>query len=73
MNPKQTEWIAMQRVADLRREAASWGVVATATTPTRDRLGRWSTLATSRAFLQNVIRGAFRAVHLIGPRGRPIS
>ena len=73
MNPKQTEWLAMEHIADLRREAASRRVGANAESPTQDRRGRRSSLKMGQALLRNVIRGAFRAVHLISPRGRAIS
>ena len=73
MNPKQDEWLAMEHLADLRREAAGRHIVAMAQSPTQDRPGRRSSLKMGQALLRNAIRGAFRAVHLISPRGRAIS
>lgn len=73
MNPKQLEWLAMERCADLRRAAAvdRFRVAARSSEPVRPglvtRLASWGPLRKA------AVRTVLAAVHLVRPRGRAVS
>jgi hypothetical protein len=73
MNPKQLEWLAHDRAADWRREAAAERVLQAARSAEPGRTGLRSTLAARRGLPQSAVRMVLTALHLVRPSGRAVS
>lgn len=73
MNPKQLEWLAMERGADLRRAAAVDRFRASARSSEPRRPGLVTRLAAWLPLRKAAVRTLLAAVHLVRPSGRAVS
>ena len=71
MNPNQFEWLAMQRGADLRREAATDNIVVAVGRQRRDHPGVLTRLAAARERLLAALRLPVQARRSAVSRERP--